>query len=411
MKKVRITGIFLALAASVSIALSGCAQADDTQQSGDPSGQETEQEITPNGDPLKPEGVDYIREDMTTMQLVHDMGQGINLGNTLEACGDWISSSIGVQAYETAWGSPVITREAIQGYASLGFGVLRIPVAWSNLMEEDYTISQELMDRVKQIVDWTLDSGMYAIVNIHWDGGWFEKFPTEYDECMKKYTRVWEQLCEAFKDYGDKLMFESLNEEGGWESVWNRYSGAGDKAKSFGILNDMNQQFVNIVRASGGNNGGRHLLIAGYNTDIDLTCDEEFKMPDDPKGRCAVSVHYYTPVTFCLLSKDESWGKAKATWGDEADLDELQRYMNMLKTTFIDKGIPVIIGEYSVTEKANKEREQVENYMVAVTEAIFDIGACPVIWDVHRDYYDRVIQLFLYPEMLEKIMEIKDNHA
>lgn len=406
MKKIRVLSIFLVLAASVSIALGGCAQTDDTQQGGNVSQQE--EQTADKDDPTA--GVTEIR-DMTVAELVHDMGQGINLGNTLEACGSWISPSGGVYGYETAWGSPIITQEMIQGYADLGFGVLRIPVAWSNLMEEDYTISQELMDRVKQVVDWTLDSGMYAIMNIHWDGGWFEKFPTEYDECMKKYTRVWEQLSEAFKDYGDKLMFESLNEEGGWESVWNRYSGAGDKEKSFGILNDMNQQFVDIVRVSGGNNEGRHLLIAGYNTDIDLTCAPEFKMPNDPKGRCAVSVHYYTPVTFCLLDKDESWGKATATWGDEKDLEELQKYMDMLKTTFIDKGIPVIVGEYSVTAKGNKEQEQVENYMVTVTEAMYEAGLCPVIWDVHNDYYNRNTRQFLYPDMLEKILQSKDKHA
>ena len=355
-------------------------------------------------------GVAEIR-NMTTMQLVHDMGQGINLGNTLESCGDWINSSGGVRAYETAWGSPAITKQMIQGYADLGFGVLRIPVAWSNLMAADYTISQELMDRVKQIVDWTLESGMYAIVNIHWDGGWFEKFPTDYDECMKKYTRIWEQISKTFRNYGDKLMFESLNEEGAWDSVWNRYSGSGDKAKAYGILNDMNQQFVNIVRASGGNNIGRHLLIAGYNTDITLTCDSQFKMPNDPSGRCAVSVHYYTPATFCLLDKDESWGKAKETWGTDGELKELQKNMNQLKTTFIDKGIPVIIGEYSVAAKGNKEKAQIENFMVTVTEAIFNIGACPVIWDVQKDHYNRSTCQFIYPDMLKRIMDIKASHA
>ena len=98
-------------------------------------------------------------------------------------------------------------------------------------------------------------------------------------------------------------MFESLNEEGGWEELWNRYSNEGDKEKSFSILNEINQKFVDIVRASGKNNGKRHLLIAGYNTDIDLTCDELYKMPADPENRCAVSVHYYTPSTFAILEK------------------------------------------------------------------------------------------------------------
>ena len=112
--------------------------------------------------------------DMTTAEIVKDMGLGINLGNTFEAVS---SSAATVQGFETAWGSPVVTQPLIQGYADAGFGVLRIPVAWSNLMADDYTISPELLARVDEVIGWAMDSGMYVIMNIHWDGGWWEKFP------------------------------------------------------------------------------------------------------------------------------------------------------------------------------------------------------------------------------------------
>ena len=175
--------------------------------------------------------------DMTTMEVVQDMGLGINLGNTMESSGMYLAS---VQGYETGWGSPVVTKEMIQGYKDSGFGVLRIPVAWSNMMQRDYTIHPDYLARVKQIVDWALESDLYVIMNIHWDGGWFEGFGKDdkRDGCFEKYESIWTQLTEAFKDYGDKLMFESLNEEGGWDEVWNRYSGEGDKEKSYGILNE-----------------------------------------------------------------------------------------------------------------------------------------------------------------------------
>lgn len=201
----------------------------------------------------------------------------------------------------------------IKGYADSGFGTLRIPVAWSNMMGKNYEINPDYLARVKTVVEWALDSDLYVIMNIHWDGGWFDRFADDdkRDNAFAKYESIWTQLCEAFGDYGDRLIFESLNEEGGWEKIWNRYSGEGDKEKSYGILNDMNQRFVNIVRASGGNNKKRHLLIAGYNTDIDLTCDELFIMPNDPAGRCAVSVHYYTPTNFTLLERNASWGKVR----------------------------------------------------------------------------------------------------
>lgn len=344
--------------------------------------------------------------DMSTVDLVKDMGIGINLGNTFEAQ----SGGDDVFNYETAWGSPEITKEIIKGYADSGFGVLRVPVAWSNMMGDNYTVSTEYIARVKQVTDWAIDEGMYVIVNIHWDGGWWEKFPTDKDECMKKYTRIWEQLSQAFKDYSDYLMFESLNEEGGWNDVWNRYGGSDDgKAESYGLLNEINQKFVDIVRASGGNNKDRHLLIAGYGTDIELTCDELFVMPTDPKNRCAVSVHYYTPSTFAILKEDADWGKARTDWGTEADYEELEKYMNMAKETFIDKGIPVILGEYTCAAMENKTEEVIRNYNSAVTESAYKKGICPVIWDTTGSYYDRDKCTFIDQKMLENIMAVLEG--
>ncbi len=346
--------------------------------------------------------------DMTTMEIVQDMGLGINLGNTFESCGDWISGG-SVSSYERAWGSPVITQEIIEGYKECGFGALRVPVAWSNMMLEDYTIHPDYLDRVKEVVGWALDSELYVIMNIHWDNGWFEGFADDEkrDECFYKYERIWTQLSEEFKDYSDRLMFESLNEEAGWQSLWNRYTDQGDKEKSFGIVNDINQRFVNIVRKSGGNNSKRHLLIAGYNTDIELTCDSLYKMPDDPAGRCAVSVHYYTPPTFALLEEDVDWGKAQTEWGSESDVAELNKNMNLMKTTFVDNGIPVIIGEYGTTT-SNKTPEMVRKYLSSVCGAAYTRGMCPVLWDVTNHFYNRYTKDFIDPELLKELMDAKE---
>lgn len=347
--------------------------------------------------------------DISTMELVHDMGVGINLGNTFESCGGWIDSS-NVLNYETGWGSPMITYEMIKGYADSGFGVLRIPVAWSNMMGDDYTINATYLARVTEVVDWALDCDMYVILNIHWDGGWFEQFGMDdkREESFYKYERIWTQLTEHFKDYSDKLMFESLNEEGCWDKVWNRYSGEGDKEKSYGILNEINQRFVDLVRSSGGNNAKRHLLIAGYATDIGLTCDEAFKMPNDPENRCAVSVHYYTPSTFAILEEDASWGKARTEWGTEADYAELEKNMSMMKTTFIDKGIPVIVGEYGAATK-NKTPEMVRKYLTSVCSEAYKDGLCPVLWDITDVFYNRNEAKFIDPELLEGIMAVKES--
>lgn len=350
--------------------------------------------------------------DISTMELVREMGLGINLGNTFESCGSWINDS-SVTNFETAWGSPVITKEMIEGYADCGFGVVRIPVAWSNMMGEDYTIDPEYMARVKEVVDWTVDSGMYAIVNIHWDGGWWEKFPTDEQESMYRYERMWNQICDGFEDYDDHVMFESLNEEGGWDSLWNKYnpSNTNGKDTSYDLLNRINQKFVDIVRASGGNNPKRHLLIAGYNTDIQLTCDPLFVMPDDPENRCAVSVHYYTPAEFCILEEDADWGKARTEWGTDADYQQLNSNMNLMKETFIDKGIPVIVGEYGCTTK-NKTQENSRKFLTAACEAMYTRGMCPVLWDItysedhSLSFYDRYTCEMRDPELKNAFAQI-----
>ena len=338
-----------------------------------------------------------VMRDITTMELVRDMGIGINLGNTMEACGDWIAEVdkewgdgiLTVEEYETAWGSPVITKEMIQGMADEGFGVVRVPVAWSNLMGDNYKINDDLDARVHEIVDWVIDADMYCIINIHWDNGWVNTFPDNKDECMKRYETMWTQIADSFKDYGDYLMFESQNEELGWESVWNPWGSTDGKSESYGLVNEINQKFVDVVRSSGGNNPKRHLLISGYNTGFDRTCDPLFKMPDDPAQRMAVSVHYYSPPGFAILEdEDADWAKARPTWGTDEDFKELNSNMDMMKKGYIDKGIPVIIGEYGCPSKG-KEADSVRLFLSSVCKATYDRKLCPVLWSTPGEHYDR----------------------
>ena len=335
--------------------------------------------------------------ERTTMEIVEDMGVGINLGNTFDSTGDWFHD---VPGQETAWGSPIITKKIIQGYADAGFGVMRLPVSWTVLMDKDGSINADFIDRVEEVAGWILDSGMYCILNSHHDG-WSEKFYDDEAAAMELYEKMWKQICERFKDYGEKLMFESMNEVG-FDKLWNRYGGTQGKAEAFDMFNKINQKFVDIVRASGGNNGERHLLIAAYWTDINLACDEMFKMPDDPEGRCAVSVHYYTPATFCILSEDADWGKARTDWGSEADYNELNTQFDMMKEHYIDKGIPVIVGEFGCAT-SNKSREVAELWLNSVTEAALSGKLCPVLWDTPGGEYDREKAEFKYPDFMKNL--------
>lgn len=331
--------------------------------------------------------------DISTFDVIKEMGIGINLGNTFESVAGWIDKwgPHTPNSYETAWGSPTVTQDIIKGYAKEGFGVLRIPVAWSNLMSTDgkYTISSDYITRIKEVINWTLGENMYVIMNLHWDGGWLKYLPTNYAGCMNKYTVVWTQLCKAFGSYGDRLVFESQNEELGWQNVWNHWKGTDGKKKAYDYCNKVNQKFVDIVRDSGGNNEKRHLLISGYYTDLQMTCDPMFRMPKDPENRCAVSVHYYVPSTFAIIENDASWGKSAYTWGTEEEISTLCRNMDKLKSAFADKGIPVIIGEYGCPKK-NKEPESVRRFITSVCEeALKRGGICPILWDTPQLHYDR----------------------
>ena len=348
--------------------------------------------------------------DMTTMEITRDMGIGINLGNTLESCGDWILEygDHSVKSFETAWGSPVITKAMIEGIKKEGFGVMRLPVHWFNLMSNDYTINKDYMARAKEIVDWAMEAKLYVILNIHHDEkDFFKNMPSKTEETLKNYRKIWTQIADAFKDYDDYLMFESLNEEACWNDVFNQWSGSTNgKKEVFDYTYQLNQAFVDVVRSSGGNNQERHLLLAGYCTDPDLTCDSMFRMPKDPANRCAVSMHYYNPSTFCILTEDADWGKAQSTWGTNDEIKDLNKKFDKMKSTFIDKGIPVIIGEYGAATK-NKDMNSVRNFLYSVCKAAYDRKMVPVLWDVTGEFYNRE-KCVMYDSIIkEKLNSVK----
>jgi len=354
-----------------------------------------------------------VRENFTTQQLVEEMGLGINLGNTLESCGSWINPN-NILNYERAWGSPTVTEAMIAGYAKAGFSSLRIPVAWSNMMQSNYTIHPTLLNRVETIVNWTIDNGMIAMINLHWDGGWWADLskPEYYDERMKKFKAIWTQISEHFKIYGDRLMFEPMNEVG-FGDIWNQWGGTtAQKRQAFGIVNELNQTFVDIVRASGGNNAKRHLVIEVYNTGLEYAYDVNTKIPNDPAKRCALTVHYYTPACFAIAEGPTDWcpnGQPVTTWGTPAEVKELNDNMDKLKKNCVAKGIPIIVGEYAACG-GNKTVEMRRLYAVSVTEAVYARGMCPMLWDTPGGQYNRTTFKFDDPIFLEQMNAIPEKY-
>jgi len=317
------------------------------------------------------------------MEFVRNMGIGVNIGNTLDAIGTetWFAG-------ETGWGNPEITLDFIKALKGYGYTTIRLPVTWAEYMgpAPNYTIEEERMSRVEEVVKWILDEGLYCIVNLHHDGGesdrsWILNAAADPDGVANQLKAVWGQIARRFSGVSqEKLVFESMNEVG-FDKLWNRYGGgASGKSEAFRILNMLNQTFVDTVRGTAGNEK-RFLLIAGYWTDINLSCDLFFKMPNDTiENRLILSVHYYDPSTFCIAdSPDNSWG-FRDDWGTDGDYAILTVQINKLRMSFLDKGVPVILGEYGVTLR-NKVEEGRIRWMAAVTQICLNYGICPVLWD------------------------------
>ena len=333
-------------------------------------------------------------DDLTAIEVTRLMGNGINLGNTLEAYGrSQYGTKAEVSVYETFWGQPVTTKEMIEGMKASGFDTLRIPVAWTNKMNYesgDYTIDASLLDRVDEIIGWAIDAGMFVIVNDHWDGGWWGMFGSATEETRNKamdmYKSMWKQIAEKYAKYDYHLILESGNEELGNrlnDTDIAKDSGSLSEDECYTMTNTINQTFVDTVRAAGGNNKKRFLLIAGYNTDITKSCDDRFKMPKDTANdRLILSVHYYDPSGYTIQMSSSSWGNRQHVEDMNSALEKL--------TKFTDAGYGVIIGEYGVliNGKADELRPNTRDYLNNFLNNCDYYGYCPVLWDCNN-YYDK----------------------
>ena len=357
-----------------------------------------------------------MREGLTALEATRLMGNGINLGNTLEAC----DSNVGIKtntplSYETHWGQPKTTQAMIDGMKAAGFDTIRIPVAWmtnaTHLYEGDYTIDADYMDRVEEVVRYARKAGMYVIINDHWDGGWYGMFGSESAEtralAMEAYKGMWQQIAERFRDYSDYLIFESANEELGTRFDENSALYCSDSVvtylnddERYALTNEINQTFVDVVRATGGNNATRFLLIAGYGTNIDQTCDDRFQMPKDTAdSKLMVSVHYYDPWSYCGASSAVSATK----WGKVSDYEYMDQQLAKM-TKFTEAGYGVVIGEYGALPCSDGLKDNTLAYHTAFLDACtkYDLTNC--LWDC-SGLYKRVSQTFADDDILAMYQE------
>jgi endoglucanase len=295
-----------------------------------------------NTSPLAP---DQTGVSSTATQLVAKFQLGWNIGNTLEATGS-----------ETNWGNPLVTQALIDQVKKSGYTAVRIPCDWDQYANSTTAqIQQAWLDRVKQVVQYCVNDGLYVVLNIHWDGGWLENNCTTAAQAAvnAKQKAFWEQIATQMRGFDEHVIFASANEP------------AVSDATGMGVLLSYHQTFVNAVRSTGGHNSYRVLLVQGPSTNIDYTNSLMNTLPTDPAAnRLMVEVHYYTPFNFAGLTADASWGNMFYYWGNgyhsTTDASRNPTYgeesdatteFPLMKAKFIDKGIPVILGEYGAIRR------------------------------------------------------------
>ncbi len=344
--------------------------------------------------------------DISSYALSQEMVPGWNLGNSLEAIGG-----------ETAWGNPKVSQRLIDSVKAAGFKSVRIPVAWSRFTDQtNYTIDPLWLDRVEEVVNYVLSSGLYAMINEHWDNGWL--IPTNDQQAVvnQRLAVMWQQIAVRFRDYDDHLIFAGTNE------VHVDYNAP--TAEYYTVQNGYNQTFVNAVRSTGGRNTYRYLAVQGYNTNIDYT-NRYFVMPADAQqARLLVEVHYYDPYNFTINSSSTitQWGKNATdparteTWANEAWADA---QFQKMKVKFIDKGFGVLLGEYGAQARLNlgsatrnKEHAAYRLYwMQYITRSLERHGLVPMYWDNgptgnnSMGLFNRATGVSAYPDLIRAIVD------
>jgi len=334
----------------------------------------------------------------TSMDIVKDMGAGWNLGNSLDALGTGLNS-------ETAWGNPKTTKKMIDDICGAGIKTIRIPVSWGKHCDENGNVDKDWMKRVKEVVDYAYDNGVYVILNSHHDNTYYDiggcvKSENTLNSSVKKMNKLWKQIANEFKNYDEHLIFETLNEPRteGSAKEW-----SGGTAEEREVVAKLNEEIVKTIRSTGGNNAYRQIMVPAYAATASTNILKQMKVPDD--DNIIVSVHAYSPYFFAM----DANGSNKFTDNDKKELD---RFFKDLNSIFVSKGTLVVIGEFGATNKKNlDDRVAWAEYYVKGAKQ-YNIPC--VLWDNNSGrqsggecfgVYSRDRQEFTYPEIIEAIVK------
>lgn len=341
---------------------------------------------------------------VNSVALTKLMGIGWNAGNSLDAVGG-----------ETNWGNPMITQQLINSVKAAGFKTIRLPIAWSKFSDSNnFVIQSAWMNRVEEVVNYALNADMYVMINMHWDGGWMQPTYAQQTYVNNRMSIMWNQIATRFRNYDHRLLFAGTNEvmvDGDYGTPTAEY---------YTVQNSFNQTFVTTVRGTGGNNANRHLVVQGFNTNIDYTVNFVRIPTDSASNRLMMEVHYYDPYNFTLNTSSNitQWGSiatnsgATETWANESYVDS---QFQKMKTNFVDRGIGVILGEYGVVSRLNvSDHERYRIYWNEyITQSAVSHSMVPVYWDNGYSgdggmaLFDRNNGNQLYPSLIQAIVKAR----
>lgn len=355
----------LAFAAAVTMCLCAASCGSDNSSSDsktDSSKKASDSGTSSEGDALYVSSHSEQEEmrDISAWDLVSEMKVGWNLGNTMDATGEGLES-------ETCWGNPKTTKEMIDTVKDTGFNVLRLPVTWDKHMDAEYNVDPAWMARVHEIVDYAIDDGMFVILNTHHEE-WY--FPTEEDKAqdIEQLTALWKQIAEEFKNYDEHLIFEGVNEPR-LRGTGKEWTGGDNESRE--VVNEYAKAFYDTVRASGGNNDKRSLMITGYAASSSKNCLQSIELPNYDDDHLIVSVHAYLPYSFALDTKGTD------QFDVNTDAGAIDTLFNDVQSVFLDQHIPVIVGEFGCMNKMNdEERIECVSYYLSTAKSY----GVPCIW-------------------------------
>lgn len=327
------------------------------------------------------------------VRFVEKMGAGLNLGNTLDATGlrEYRPDADDLE-YETYWGNPKADAETFRAMKEAGFGTVRIPVTWEDHLDAQYRISDVWMDRVQEVVDIALAEELYVILDLHHEE-WLNLETEREAEIKEAFVTVWEQIAKRFRAYDERLLFEAMNEPRLRDSEYEWTSGT---VELRAMVNGLNEAFVGTVRGTGGKNKKRYLLVCPYAGNNETEAMQGLIVPDD--RRVIVSVHMYTPYSFCQKEDGD------VTWDTGETRERVARAFLEMNRLFVQRNIPVILTEFGCVDKGNTQArvEWTKYYMEQA-------GRCgiPCIWWDCGAYglLDRENKTWKFPEIVEVLTE------